>query len=164
MSAATSGATEPVRRDPKPRSARRRAREFVLQALYAWLVQGDQDGVGLIEAHVREDPEFAGADQAWFASLWQGITANPSALRTSFEPFIDRPIIELSPVEHGILLIGTFELTHQLDVPYRVAINEAVELAKSFGGTDGFKFVNGVLDKVAVELRSAEVNRATARR
>jgi len=150
--------------DTKPRSARRRAREFVLQALYAWLVQGDAEGIGAIEAHIREDAEFSGADQAWFVGLLKGITNNAATLRETFEPFIDRPLVELSPIEHGILLIGTFELTHQLDVPYRVAINEAVELAKSFGGTDGFKYVNGVLDKVAANARSAEVNRAPARR
>lgn len=160
----TTPAADPARRDAKPRSARRRAREFVLQALYAWLIHGDAEGAGVIEAHVREDPEFSAADQAWFAALWSGITTQATALRVAFEPFIDRPIAELSPVEHGILLIGTFELTHQLDVPYRVAINEAVELAKSFGGTDGFKFVNGVLDKVAAVVRRAEVNRAGARR
>jgi N utilization substance protein B len=84
-------------------------------------------------------------------------------LREKFSPFVDRPLAELSPIEHGILLIGSFELIHQVDVPYRVAINEAVELAKSFGGTDGFKFVNGVLDKLAAEARSTEV-RASARR
>jgi N utilization substance protein B len=136
----------------------------VLQALYAWLVQGDAEGIGAIEAHIREDAEFSGADQAWFVGLLKGITNNAATLRETFEPFIDRPIVELSPIEHGILLIGTFELTHQLDVPYRVAINEAVELAKSFGGTDGFKYVNGVLDKVAANARSAEVNRAPVRR
>jgi N utilization substance protein B len=76
---------------------------------------------------------------------------------------VDRPLAELSPIEHGILLIGSFELIHQLDVPYRVSINEAVELAKSFGGTDGFKFVNGVLDKLAAEVRTTEL-RAAARR
>jgi N utilization substance protein B len=85
------------------------------------------------------------------------------ALREKFAPFVDRPLAELSPIEHGILLIGSFELIHQLDVPYRVSINEAVELAKSFGGTDGFKFVNGVLDKLAAEVRTTEL-RAAARR
>jgi len=76
----------------------------------------------------------------------------------------DRPLDELSPVEHAILLIGSFELVHHVEVPYKVAINEAVELAKSFGGTDGFKFVNGVLDKMAADVRAAEVNAAAARR
>lgn len=150
-------------------SARRRAREFALQALYAWLVQGNAqqpsgEEIGTIEAHVRDDAEFAQADQKWFAILWQGVIGHADLLRQTFTPFIDRPIEELSPVEHGILLIGTFELSHQVEVPYRVAINEAVELAKSFGGTDGFKFINGVLDKVAAQSRPAEVARAAQAR
>lgn len=156
-------AGETPRRDAKPRSARRRAREFALQAVYAWLLNGpDRDKEqGAIEAHVREDAEFAQADQAWFATLWNGVLKDTDELRSIFAPFVDRPVQELSPVEHAILLIGTFELVHKIDVPYRVAINESVELAKSFGGTDGFKFVNGVLDKVAAQVREAEVTRAT---
>lgn len=149
-------------------SARRRAREFALQAVYAWLLQSNGEPsvpseLGVIEAHVRDDEEFSQADARWFATLWAGVTSNAGELRASFEPYIDRPIAELSPVEHGILLIGSYELAHQIDVPYRVAINEAVELAKSFGGTDGFKFINGVLDKVAAQVRQAEVSRASAR-
>jgi len=151
-----------------PRSARRRARELTLQALYSWLVQSrtedDLSELGAIEAHLRDDPEFTQADQKWFQLLWQGCTRNANELREAFMPFVDRPIEELSPVEHGVLLIGTFELTHQVEVPYRVAINEAVELAKSFGGTDGFKFINGVLDKVAAQTRPAEVARAASAR
>lgn len=150
-------------------SARRRARELALQALYSWLVQSRAEDeqaseFGAIEAHLRDDPEFELADQKWFVVLWQGCTQKASDLRETFMPFVDRPIQELSPVEHGVLLIGTFELTHQIDVPYRVAINEAVELAKSFGGTDGFKFINGVLDKVAAQARPAEVTRAASAR
>lgn len=150
-------------------SPRRKAREFALQAVYAWIVQsGDAEDklqeVGAIEAHLRDDSEFVSADQKWFNVLWQGVTHHADELRNAFTPFIDRPLNELSPVEHGILLIGTFELTHQIEVPYRVAINEAVELAKSFGGTDGFKFINGVLDKVAAQARGAEVARASAAR
>lgn len=160
--------TEPVsaRKPPAGASPRRRAREFALQAVYAWLVQSNSahnklDEVGAIEAHLRDDPEFAAADQKWFAVIWQGVTRNADDLRETFKPFVDRPLAELSPVEHGILLIGTFELTDQIEVPYRVAINEAVELAKSFGGTDGFKFINGVLDKVAAKARAPEVARAS---
>lgn len=154
-----------VRKPSAGVSPRRRAREYALQAVYAWLVQSNSaksnlDEVGAIEAHLRDDPEFAAADQNWFKVLWQGVTQNTDNLRETFKPFVDRPIDELSPVEHGILLIGTFELTDQIEVPYRVAINEAVELAKSFGGTDGFKFINGVLDKVAAQARAAEVARA----
>lgn len=155
---------EAVRRDMKPRSARRRSREFALQAVYAWLVQSDLDQTGAIEAHIKDDEEFKQADAAWFATIWQGVITNFSELRTSFVPYLDRPLAELSPVEHAILLIGSFELTYQVDVPYRVAINESVELAKSFGGTDGFKFINGVLDKLALSVRAAEVSRGSTRR
>lgn len=151
-----------ARRDAKPRSARRRAREFALQAVYAWLLNGAdaRNERGAIEAHVREDEEFNQADAIWFETLWMGVTDKADELRTIFGPFVDRPIDELSPVEHAILLLGSFELTHKIEVPYRVAINESVELAKSFGGTDGFKFINGVLDKVASQVREAEVRRA----
>ena len=154
------------RLDAKPRSARRRSREFALQAIYAWLLNGPDatNEQGAIEAHVREDAEFGQADGAWFSTLWNGVTGHADDLRTIFAPFVDRPISELSPVEHAILLVGSFELVHKVDVPYRVAINESVELAKSFGGTDGFKFVNGVLDKVALQVREAEVRRASQSR
>jgi N utilization substance protein B len=84
-------------------------------------------------------------------------------LRERFLPYVDRPLEELSPIEHGILLIGSYELVHHVEVPYRVAINEAVELAKSFGGTDGFKFVNGVLDKLAADVRAPEVAKQARR-
>lgn len=149
-----------------PRSARRRARELALQGLYAWLVR-DTDSLqdaGEIEAHLRDEDEFDQADAVWFQTLLHGAMREAPALREKFVPFVDRPLAELSPIEHGILLIGSFELVHQIDVPYRVAINEAVELAKSFGGTDGFKFVNGVLDKLAAEVRSTELRAAAARR
>lgn len=150
---------------PNPRSARRRAREFALQGVYAWLLRGD-DGLqeaGAIDAHIRDDEEFPEADATWFKTLLHGVLKEAPGLRERFEPYIDRPLVELSPIEHGILLIGSYELIHHLEVPYKVAINEAVELAKSFGGTDGFKFVNGVLDKMASDVRPAEVQ-AGARR
>lgn len=141
------------------RSARRRAREFALQGIYAWLLRGAQglDELGEIDAHVRDDEHFSEADIQWYQTLLQGTVSNAEALRERFKPYVDRPINELSPIEHAILLIGSFELVHHIEVPYRVAINEAVELAKSFGGTDGFRFVNGVLDKLAAEARAAEV-------
>ncbi|MCC2596932.1 transcription antitermination factor NusB [Pusillimonas sp. MFBS29] len=147
------------------RSARRRAREFALQGVYAWLVRGDaglQDA-GEIDAHIRDDEEFSDADATWFKTLLHGALREAPALRERFMPYVDRPLEELSPIEHGILLIGSFELIHHLEVPYKVAINEAVELAKSFGGTDGFKFVNGVLDKMAADVRPQEVQAAVRR-
>jgi transcription antitermination protein NusB len=137
------------------KSARRRSRELVVQGLYQWLVtQGD---VGAIDAFVRETPDFHKADETYYKNLFKGVVASSEALRESIMPFIDRPIAELSPVEHGVLLVAAYELQYELAVPYKVVINEAVEITKSFGGTDGFKYVNGVLDKLATLNRAAEV-------
>lgn len=148
------------------RSARRRAREFALQGVYAWLLRNDQgtQDAGEIDAHLRDAEDFSEADAQWFKTLLHGVLREAPSLRERFMPFVDRPLAELSPVEHGILLIGSYELVHHVEVPYKVAINEAVELAKSFGGTDGFKFVNGVLDKLAAVVREQEVRAAAARR
>lgn len=148
------------------RSARRRAREYALQGVYAWLIREDPDlrDAGEIDAHIRGDKDFSEADTAWYQTLLNGVFKQAPDLRERFVPYIDRSIQELSPIEHGILLIGSYELVHHIEVPYRVAINEAVELAKSFGGTDGFKFVNGVLDKVAADVRAPEVQAAQQRR
>ncbi|MFV0282213.1 MAG: transcription antitermination factor NusB [Castellaniella sp.] len=147
------------------RSARRLAREFALQGVYAWLLRGGADlgELGEIDAHVRDGEDFGQADAQWYQTLLQGAAAQADALRERFVPYIDRPLAELSPIEHAVLLIGSFELVQHVEVPYRVAINEAVELAKSFGGTDGYRFVNGVLDKLAAEVRAPEVQ-ATAHR
>jgi len=152
-------------RRPNARSARRRAREFALQGVYAWLLHDDQglQEAGAIDAHIRDDDDFPEADATWFKTLLHGVLREAPGLRERFVPYIDRPLDELSPIEHGILLIGSYELVHHVEVPYKVAINEAVELAKSFGGTDGFKFVNGVLDKMAADVRSVEVQAAARR-
>jgi N utilization substance protein B len=145
-----------------PRSARRRAREAALQGLYQWLV-GGQD-LAAIEGHFMEHEEFADiearTDMRHYREVLQGCIEQAEALRGRFAPFLDRPVAELSPVEHGILLIGAYELMHRAEIPYRVVINEAVELAKSFGGTEGFRYVNGVLDKLAQQLRPHEAGRA----
>jgi N utilization substance protein B len=106
---------------------------------------------------MREQDGFAKCDAVHFDALLHGCIRDAATLDEVLARHVDRPTTELSPVEHGVLLIGAYELTHCLDVPYRVAINEAVELAKSFGGTDGHKYVNGVLDKAAADLRPAEV-------
>lgn len=143
-------------RAPKgpPRSARRRAREFAMQGLYQWLVS--REDAGAIEAHLRESPGFDRCDRAHFRELLHGALGVVDDLHAAIAPHLDRRVDELSPVEHATLLVGTFELAHHLEIPYRVVINEAVELAKSFGGTDGFKYVNGVLDRVAAGLRPNE--------
>ncbi|GIL05612.1 transcription antitermination factor NusB [Betaproteobacteria bacterium PRO7] len=150
-------AREAVKPRSGGRSARRRAREYALQGLYQWLV-GGQD-VAAIEGHLMETEGFDKADVAHFREVLHGATEGADALRAEFARFIDRDIKELSPVEHAILLIGAYELKHRQEIPYRVVINEAVELAKSFGGTEGFKYVNGVLDKVAAALRPHETGR-----
>lgn len=144
------------------RSARRRARELAVQGLYQWLV-GGQD-VAAIEVHLAEtrgrdglDELATRVDMAHYRELLNGAIERADDLRAGFSPHLDRSVGALSPVEHCILLLATYELKHRAEIPYRVVINEAVELAKSFGGTEGFKYVNGVLDRVAAQLRPAEV-------
>ncbi|MEY4753921.1 MAG: hypothetical protein RJA44_1596 [Pseudomonadota bacterium] len=140
---------------PRPKSARRRSRELALQGLYEWQINRRE--ASAIGAHMREQDDYPKCDSAHFDALLQGCIDEAHQLDALLAPHLDRKLIELSPVEHGVLLIGAYELKHCLDVPYKVAINEAVELAKSFGGTDGHKYVNGVLDKAAVTLRPNEV-------
>ncbi len=147
------------------RSARRRARELALQAVYGWLLHRDAslNDVGVIDAHIQDSAGFNAADTRWYGVLFTGVSRHAEALRATFVPYIDRDLEELSPIEHSILLIACYELVHHIDVPYRVVINEAVELAKGFGGTDGFKFVNSVLDKVALDVRGPEVKASQQR-
>ena len=150
-----------VRRRAAPKSARRRAREAALQGLYEWLVAAPP--LADIQVHMRELDGFGKCDVAHFEALLKGCIAQAAAIDTLLAKHLDRAVMRLSPVEHAVLMIGTFELQHCPDIPYRVAINEAVELAKSFGGTDGHKYVNGVLDKAAAELRPIEVHSARER-
>jgi len=145
-----------------PKSARRRAREFALQGLYEWLLNGADAGV--IDAHVREQDGFDKCDAAHFDLLLHGVIRDSGEIDGILARHIDRRAELLSPVEHAALMIGTFELMRSIEIPYKVAINEAVELAKSFGGTDGHKYVNGVLDKVAAALRPREVEATRARK
>ncbi|MBI5719849.1 MAG: transcription antitermination factor NusB [Burkholderiales bacterium] len=137
------------------RNPRRRAREFAVQGLYQWLIAGGT-AEGVL-AHLREQEGFERADRAHLDALMHGGIEQAGALDAAIARHVDRPTTQLSPVEHAVLMIGAYELTHCIDVPYRVVINEAVELAKAFGGTDGHKYVNGVLDKTATDLRPAEV-------
>jgi N utilization substance protein B len=126
-----------------------------LQGLYEWLLSGADAGV--IDAHMREQEGFEKIDTAHFDALLHGCIAEAAGLDAVLARHVDRKTTELSPIEHAVLMIGAYELKHCVDVPYKVAINEAVELAKSFGGTDGHKYVNGVLDKAAMDLRPDEV-------
>ncbi|MDI3295998.1 transcription antitermination factor NusB [Janthinobacterium tructae] len=140
----------------KNRTPRHRAREFALQGLYQWLLN-NEDATTVVN-NIRAAHGFDKADGDHFTVLLYGAIKDSLALRDSMAPLIDRNIAELSPIEHGILLIGAFELKNNMEIPYRVVINEAVELAKSFGGIDGHKYVNGVLDKLAVKFREEEVD------
>lgn len=135
--------------------SRRGSRGLALQGLYQWLVNAsDADD---ILAQIRDMDGYAKADQAYLKLLVQGVVFNADALRERIRPYLDRPTKNLSPVEHALLLMAACELATQPGTPYRVVINEAVELAKSYGGTDGHKYVNGVLDKLAAELRPDEI-------
>lgn len=143
---------------------RRRAREYALQGIYQYLViqnTGELNDapltVSAITKQLAEDPAFKKCQNDLFTSIFQGVIAQRQELDALIIPELDRPLAELSPVEHAAMLIGTYELAADLSVPYKVAINEAVELAKTFGGTDGHKYVNGVLDQLAQKLRQAEI-------
>jgi transcription antitermination protein NusB len=136
------------------KNSRRRSREFALQGLYQW--QLSQTDPGTIAKQLAESSGFDKMDGAYFMLLLNGVVGEAEALGKAIEPFLDRKVAELSPIERVILMMGAFELTNCPEVPYRVVINEAVDLAKSYGGTDGHKYVNGVLDKLAGRLRAAE--------
>ena len=136
------------------KAPRRRSREFAVQGLYQWRV-----GKNRAEDIARQTAEaegFAKADGEYFARLFNGTVNDAAALEAAIAPYLDRRPQDLAPVEHVILLLGAYELAHSPEVPYRVVINEAIELAKTYGGTDGYKYVNGVLDKLAQKVRGAE--------
>ena len=152
--AAKTGKTAGAKRPPV-KSARRRSREAAVQGLYQWLLTGED--LGAITALGREQDGYAKLDVKHYDALLAGCVSEAADLDAILSRHVDRKTTELSPIEHAILMIGAYELKHCVDIPYRVAINEAVELAKCFGGTDGHKYVNGVLDRAAGDLRPAEV-------
>ena len=137
------------------KTSRRRSREFALQGLYQWQLAGTDPGT--IVAQLGDAEGFDKIDADYFRLLLEGAVANAAELEQAIAPFLDRSFKGLSPVERGILLLAGHEFRSCPEVPYRVVINEAVELAKVFGGTDGHKYVNGVLDKLAAQLRGPEV-------
>ncbi len=143
------------------KSARSRAREFAIQALYQHLVGRNE--VDSIDAFTRDLVGFHKADSAHYAALLHGCIKDAAALDACITPSLDRPMLEISPVEHAVLWIGVYEFKNCQDVPWRVVINECIELAKAFGGTDGHKYVNGVLNKIAPTLRPLEVAADKAR-
>ncbi len=142
----------------KPSKNRRKSRELCLKAIYQHLIS-PTDLMKLL-GNAVDDPEFRHADEDYFRKLTTGVYNYIPELDIQIAGFVDRKLNELSPIEHAILCIAAFELIHDASIPYRVAINEGVELAKIYGGTDGHKYVNGVLDKIAESVRPQEFNQA----
>lgn len=134
---------------------RRKARHYGMQALYQWHMAGAP--LSAIEGEFRDDYDFDKVDLEYFQALLHGVPAQVDELEAVLVPLLDRSIETLDPIERTLLRMGVFELTERIDVPYKVVINEAVALAKKFGATDGHKYINGVLDKAARQLRQAEV-------
>ena len=144
------------------KSPRRRAREFALQGLYQWRVGGHE--LAAIEAHLMDGEGFEKADREFFVSVLRGVVAQNEVLQEHLQRHLDRPFRELSPIEACVLLAGAYEMVNCPETPYRVIINEAIELAKGFGGSEGHKYVNGVLDKLSMALRPLEVESRRPRR
>jgi N utilization substance protein B len=149
-----------ARKAERSSRARSLSRRLALQALYQWQLTGHSSAELLNQ--FTADEGYAEVDADYFAVLVRGVTGDGDALDRALGEMIDRPVNQLDPIEHAVLLIGLYELGRQLETPYRVVINESVELAKKFGSTDGHKFVNAVLDRAARNLRAAE-HAATAR-
>ena len=141
-------------------AARRKARSFALQAIYQWHMAGAD--LAKIEAEFRADNDMSKVDLEYFHEILHGVPRELTALDQIITPLLDRDSEEMTPVELSILRLATYEMIHRIDVPYKVVINEAVELAKSFGATDGHKYVNGVVDKIAQQVRTVEVKQPNA--
>lgn len=138
-------------------AARSKARHFIMQALYQWHMSGNS--LNVIEAEFHTDNNMSKVDTAYFHEILHGVPANLSATDEDFKPFLKGLTIDqLDPITLALLRMGSYEMRHRIDVPYKVVINEAVNLAKKFGATDSHKFINGVLDRVAEKLRAVEVN------
>jgi N utilization substance protein B len=142
------------KKTPKPGQNRRKSRELALKGLYSLFLGGGD--IKQIADNLTEDEEYPRADANYFKGLLNGVAECVEELDVRIAPLLDRELSELSPIEHAILCIAAFELIHDVSIPYRVAINEGVELAKLYGGTDGYKYVNGVLDKLAAAARPDE--------
>ena len=138
---------------------RRKARHYGMQALYQWHMAGA--AVSDIEAEFRTDYDFSHVDLAYFQALLHEIPACVDELDEALTPLLDRKLDDLDPIERTLLRMGMYELTRRIDVPYKVVINEEVALAKKFGATDSHKYVNGVLDKAARQIRKVEITAAS---
>lgn len=142
-------------------SERRKARRSLVQALYQWQVGGDN--LSAVEAQFYADDHLRGADKTYFSDLLHAIPGCADDLDGTFGIYLDRSQSALDPVSLAILRVATYELLHRIDLPYKVVINEAVNLAKTFGPTEAHKFVNGIVDKVAVKTRQLEISAAKSK-
>lgn len=142
--------------DAKPPQAalRTRARRLAMQALYQWDLSGNN--LSDIEVQFLEDEDFSKADQDYFHELLHQVPARLDEVEAAFAPYLDRPVNEIDPVERAVLRMAAYELLTRIDVPYKVIINESVNLTKKFGAEQAYKYVNGVLDKAAQALRAVE--------
>lgn len=138
---------------------RHHARRLALQALYQWLV-AETESAGLLEQFAH-DPGMARANAEYFQDLVGGVIKHRQTLERRFASLLDRPLQQIDPVEHAVLLLAVYELAYHPESPYRVVINEALELTKRFGATDSHRYVNGVLDKVSRTLRATEIDAGT---
>lgn len=135
-------------------SARHKARELAMQGIYSWQMTGNS--VEQIELSIATSNDMQKVDMAFFQDILRHVMAKTEDIDKSIKPYLGRLPEEIDPVEKAILRVATFELVHRIDVPYKVVINEAIELAKAFGAADSHKFVNGVLDKAVKTLRKDE--------
>ncbi len=142
----------------KTGQSRRKSRELVLKALYRGML--NETDLTPVFRDMLDDPDYRKADEAYFKGLLNNVSDNLAAIDEKVSLYVDRPISELSPIEHSILRLSGYELMFDMSIPYRVTINEGVELAKSFGGIDGHKYINGVLDKLAADVRAVEIKAA----
>ncbi len=149
--------TQPIKKKKKLVNNRRKSRELVMKSIYRGIL--NQFDINQIKKDIKDDPDYLKADEAFYQNLFDGVMSNMDQLNSEISSFIDRSIEKLSPIEHSILCISIYELIYDAAIPYKVAINEGVELAKTFGGIEGYKYINGVLDKVAEKRRPLEFSK-----
>jgi N utilization substance protein B len=143
-----------VAADKASAALRTRARRLAMQALYQWDLSGSN--LSEIEVQFFEDEDFSKADKDYFHELLHEVPARLDEVDAAFSPYLDRPVHELDPVERAVLRMASYELLTRIDIPYKVIINESVNLTKKFGAEQAYKYVNGVLDKTARQLRAVE--------
>jgi len=148
---------QPVKKKKKLVNNRHKSRELVMKSIYRGII--NQFDINQIKKDIKDDPDYSKADEVFYNHLFDGVIQNIDELNIEISSYIDRPIEKLSPIEHSILCISVYELIYDPAISYKVAINEGVELAKTFGGIEGYKYINGVLDKVAEKRRPLEFSK-----